>query len=114
SFHEGVLNGRGLEEMGWNASSPDPRNGALIRDRRGLTGEVVEQAFYLAEARSRDSLLEIGEDAWILESESHGRDLLTHGIVRVGDAAVPPSFDPLYERAEQEGRLPVVVHRMPV
>jgi predicted amidohydrolase YtcJ len=114
SFHEGVLNTRGLEEMGWDHSSPDPRNGALLRDRRGLTGEVVEQAFYLAEARARESLLETAADAWLAECEAHGRDLLSHGIVRVGDAAVPPSFDDLYERAALEGRLPVTVHRMPV
>src|SRR5438270_109938 len=60
SFHEGVLNTRGLEAMGWDASTPDPRNGALLRDRRGLTGEVAEQAFYVAEARSRESRLETG------------------------------------------------------
>jgi predicted amidohydrolase YtcJ len=114
SFHEGVVNSRGLEEMGWDASSPDPTNGALVRDRRGLTGEVAEQAFYLAEARARDSLLERGADAWMAECDAHGRDLLAHGIVRVGDAAVPPSFDALYERAAQEGRLPITVHRMPV
>jgi predicted amidohydrolase YtcJ len=114
SFHEGVLNGRGLEEMGWTSSSPDPPNGVLVRDRRGLTGEVAEQALYLAEARSRDSLLETGADAWAAECEAHGRDLLAHGIVRVGDAAVPPVFDDLYERAAAQGRLPVIVHRMPV
>ena len=114
SFHEGVLNSRGLEEMGWDASTPNPRNGALITDRRGLTGEVVEQAFYLAEARARESLLETAADAWMAECESHGRDLLAHGIVRVGDAAVPPSFDALYQRAAEEGRLPITVHRMPV
>lgn len=114
SFHEGVLNTRGLEAMGWNASTPDPPNGALVRDRRGLTGEVAEQAFYAAEALSRDSLLETAADAWLAECEAHGRDLLAHGIVRVGDAAVPPSFDDLYDRAAREGRLPITVHRMPV
>jgi len=114
SFHEGVLNTRGFEAMGWDASTPDPRNGALVRDRRGLTGEVAEQAFYVAEARSRDSLLETAADAWLAECEAHGRDLLAHGIVRVGDAAVPPSFDDLYDRAAREGRLPITVHRMPV
>lgn len=114
SFHEGVLNTRGLREMGWDGSVRDPLNGALIRDRHGLTGEVVEQAFYLAEARARGSLLETAGEAWLAECEAHGRELLAHGVVRVGDAAVPPSFDDLYERAAQEDRLPVTVHRMPV
>jgi predicted amidohydrolase YtcJ len=115
SFHDGCLNSAGLEEMGWTRSSPDPPNGRLLRDRRGeLTGEVSEQAFFLAEAHSRGSLLETGEEAWAAECERHGHELLRSGIVRVGDAAVPPAFEPLYERAAAEGRLPVSVHRMPV
>jgi predicted amidohydrolase YtcJ len=115
SFHEGCLNSAALAEMGWDDGSPDPENGMLVRDRRGrLTGEVAEQAFFLAEARSRDSLLEGGEDAWIAECEAHGKDLLRAGIVRVGDAAVAPAFERLYERAADAGKLPVTVHRMPV
>jgi predicted amidohydrolase YtcJ len=39
---------------------------------------------------------------------------LAHGITRVGDPGVPPSFDALYLRAAQEARLPLTVHRMPV
>src|SRR3989440_494034 len=115
SFHEGCLNSIALAELGWDERSPDPENGMLVRDRRGrLTGEVVEQAFFLAEALSRDSLLTGGEDAWIAECEAHGRDLLRAGIVRVGDAAVSPAFERLYERAADSGKLPVIVHRMPV
>jgi predicted amidohydrolase YtcJ len=114
SFHEGCLSSRGLEEMGWDRGSPDPPHGKLIRRRGRLTGEVAEQAFFLAEARSRESLLASGEDAWVAECERHGRDLLAAGIVRVGDAAVSPTFERLYERAAAAGKLPVVVHRMPV
>jgi predicted amidohydrolase YtcJ len=115
SFHEGCLNSTALAELGWDERSPDPENGMLVRDRRGrLTGEVAEQAFFLAEALSRDSLLTGGEDAWIAECEAHGRDLLGAGIVRVGDAAVAPTFERLYERAAAAGKLPVIVHRMPV
>ena len=115
SFHEGCLNSMALAELGWDRRSPDPENGMLVRDRRGrLTGEVAEQAFFLAEALSRDSLLTGSEDAWIAECEAHGRDLLRAGIVRVGDAAVSPAFERLYERAADSGKLPVIVHRMPV
>jgi predicted amidohydrolase YtcJ len=115
SFHEGCLNSAALAEMGWDEHSPDPENGMLVRDRRRrLTGEVAEQAFFLAEARSRESLVEGGDDAWIAECEAHGKDLLRAGIVRVGDAAVAPAFERLYERAADSGKLPVIVHRMPV
>jgi predicted amidohydrolase YtcJ len=114
SFHEGCLNSRGLEEMGWSHGSADPPNGHLVRRRGRLTGEVAEQAFFLAEARSRGSLVDRAADAWVAECETHGRALLQAGIVRVGDAAVPPAFEALYDRAAADGRLPVTVHRMPV
>jgi predicted amidohydrolase YtcJ len=115
SFHEGCLNSTALAELGWDERSPDPENGILVRDRRGrLTGEVAEQAFFVAEALSRESLLTGSEDAWIAECEAHGKDLLRAGIVRVGDAAVAPTFERLYERAAAAGMLPVIVHRMPI
>jgi predicted amidohydrolase YtcJ len=114
SFHDACLNSRGLAEMGWSDSSPDPPHGMLVRKGGRLTGEVSESAMFLAEASSRDSLLEDAEDAWIAECEAHGRALLAAGIVRVGDAAVPPAFERLYERAAESGALPVIVHRMPV
>ena len=115
SAHEACLNSAGFAAMGWGAKTPDPDGGDIVRDRRGRpTGEIVEAACFLAEARSRDSLLEGAEDAWIAEAEAHGRELLRKGITRVGDPGVPPSLERLYLRAAGEGRLPVTVHRMPV
>ena len=64
--------------------------------------------------KSRDALLEGTEDAWLAAAEDHGRELAAHGITRVGDPGVPPSFDRLYLRAAREARLPLTVHRMPV
>ena len=115
SGHEACLNSAGFAAMGWSAATPDPDRGVIVRDRRGrLTGEIVEAACYLAEARSRDALLDGAEDAWLAEAEAHGGELLAHGITRVGDPGVPPSFDTLYLRAARERRLPLTVHRMPV
>lgn len=53
SWHEGVLNTAGLAAMGWQPNSPDPVHGALSRRGGRLTGEVLEGAFFLAEATSR-------------------------------------------------------------
>jgi len=115
SAHEACLNSAGFAAMGWNAQTPDPDGGVIVRDRRGrLTGEIVEAACFLAEARSRDSLLERTEDAWLAEAEAHGSELLRRGITRVGDPGVPPSLEKLYLRAARDGRLPITVHRMPV
>lgn len=115
SLHEGVLNSAGLAAMGWDRGTKDPPNGVLRRDRRGeLTGEIAEACYFRAEAASRGALLEDARDAWICEAQRHGEDLLTHGITRVGDAAVPPEFDELYLRAAEAGMLPITVHRLPV
>jgi len=114
SFHEGVLNGCGLSELGWTDASPNPPNAHLGRTRRGqLTGEILEDALFVAESRSREAFGPTADEAWMRACERHGLDLLRHGIVRVGDAAVPPMFDALYERAAEQGRLPIPVHRMP-
>jgi predicted amidohydrolase YtcJ len=115
SAHDACLNSAAFDAMGWTAKTPDPNGGVIARDRRGrLTGEIVEAACFLAEARSRDSLLEGTEDAWLAEAEAHGEELLRRGITRVADPGVPPSLERLYLRAARDERLPVAVHRMPV
>jgi hypothetical protein len=115
SAHEACLNSAGFAAMGWNGDTVDPDGGTLVRDRHGrLTGEIVEAACFLAEARSRDSLLERSDEAWLAEVDAHGRELLRCGITRVGDPCVPPSMETLYAQAARDGRLPVTVHRMPV
>lgn len=115
SAHEACLNSAGFAAMGWDERTPDPTGGTIVRDRRGrIKGEIAEAACFLAEARSRESLLPAAEDAWLVEVEAHGRELLRKGITRVGDAGVPPSLERLYLRAADAGRLPVAVHRMPV
>ncbi len=114
SFHEGVLNSAGLERMGWGAATPDPPGGTLRRRHGRLTGEVIEAAFFRAEASSRGALLDHAGDAWLVECQAHGHELLRAGIARVGDAAVPPAIDALYERAAEAGMLPITVHRMGV
>jgi hypothetical protein len=115
SGHDGALNHAGLDAMGWTSSSPDPPNGVLLRDRRGrLTGVVSEGAAFMAEAAFRDQLLANGPEVWLTACEAHARELLELGITRVGDAAVAPSVERLYERAATEDRLPITVHAMPV
>ncbi len=112
--HEGVLNTRGLQLMGWDARTPDPPNGTIVRRRGKLTGQLVEAAAFMAEARFRDEALATGERAWLAACERHGRELLSLGITRVADAAAARPVEALYQKAAEAGVLPLAVHPMPV
>ncbi|MFG1792225.1 amidohydrolase [Nocardia sp. NPDC049149] len=114
-MHSGALNSAGFDAMGWLPPKTVPDGGRIPFGRNGLPrGEVIESALYLAEAASRGSLIANGGDAWLVEARAHGRDLAAVGITRVGDAAVSPEFDVLYERAVSGGMLPITLHRMPI
>jgi hypothetical protein len=115
SFHEGVLNSRAFDELGWDRGSPDPPNGHIARGGNGRpAGEIAEGALYIADAASRGVMLEHTGDAFLDFLEAHCHRLLAAGITRIGDAAVAPEFEAAYERAATEERLPLAVHRMPV
>ncbi|MCW2949463.1 MAG: Amidohydrolase 3, partial [Thermoleophilia bacterium] len=116
NLHEGIVNSRALERLGIDRDTPDPFGGRIERDRRGrATGRLYEAAFFVAEARSRiDLLAELGDAAWEKTVIDRQQQLLAEGIVRVGDAAVPPEFDARYDALAHAGRLDVIVHRMPI
>lgn len=90
TYHESSVNSAGLAALGITDSTPDPPGGRIVRDRRGrATGVLLESASFLAEARSRPAL-SAGTLAERLAA--HGRRLVSEGITRIGDAAVPASL----------------------
>lgn len=114
-WHDGALNTAGFAAMGWLPPQRRSNNDDIPVTRNGLPrGEIRESAVFLAEAASRHSLLDDGGHAWMIEAQAHAQDLLRAGITRVGDAAVSPEFDRLYQRVADDGLLPITVHRMPV
>jgi predicted amidohydrolase YtcJ len=89
TFHESVVNSAGLAALGIGTSTPDPPGGRIVRDRRGRpTGVLLEAASFTAEAASR---AREDPDAWRTRLVAHGRRLVSLGITRIGDAAVPAS-----------------------
>jgi predicted amidohydrolase YtcJ len=89
TFHESAVNTEGLAALGIGTSTPDPAGGRIVRDRRGRpTGVLLEAASFTAEAASR---AHEDPDAWRTRLVAHGRRLVSLGIVRIGDAAVPAS-----------------------
>ncbi|MBV9639091.1 MAG: amidohydrolase family protein, partial [Mycobacteriaceae bacterium] len=114
-WHSGALNSAGFDAMGWLPPTSVPAGGRIPLGRNRLPrGDISEAALFLAEAQSRNALVADGEEAWLVDAEAHGEELLRSGITRVGDAAVSPLFDDLYQRAITGGLLPLTVHRMPI
>jgi hypothetical protein len=94
TFHESVVNSPGLDALGIGRRTADPSGGRIVRDRKGQpTGVLLEAASFAAEAASRAP---DNSAAWGERIRAHGRRLLSLGIVRIGDAAVPaPAADAL-------------------
>jgi predicted amidohydrolase YtcJ len=114
-WHSGALNSAGFDAMDWLPPASVPAGGWIPLGRDRLPrGDVSEAALFLAEAQSRNSLIADGEESWLAEAEAHAQELVRAGITRVGDAAVSPLFDDLYQRAVADGLLPLTVHRMPI
>lgn len=85
TYHESVVNSAGLDALGITATTPDPPGGRIVRDRRGrATGVLLETASFAAEAASRGT-----DAAWTTRLAAHGRLLTRHGIIAIGDGAVP-------------------------
>jgi len=87
TFHESAVNSAGLDALGIGRTTPDPPGGRIVRDRRGRpTGVLLEAVSFSAEVASRAA-----EDApaWQARLAAHAKRLLSHGITRIGDAAVP-------------------------
>lgn len=114
-WHSGSLNSAGFDAMGWLPPTTVPTGGWIPLGRDGLPrGDVTEAALFLAEARSRNSLVGADEQPWLAEAAAHANELVKAGITRIGDAAVSPLFDNLYQQAVACGLLPITVHRMPI
>ncbi|WP_123028442.1 amidohydrolase [Mycolicibacterium stellerae] len=114
-WHSGALNSAGFDAMGWLPPTTVPIGGGIPLGRDRLPrGDISEAALFLAEAQSRNSLVGAATDSWLTEAAAHAQELLMAGITRVGDAAVSPLFDDLYQRAIAGGLLPLTVHRMPI
>ncbi|MEI7742710.1 MAG: amidohydrolase family protein [Chloroflexota bacterium] len=89
TYHESAVNSAGLDALGIGRTTVDPPGGRILRDRRGRpTGVLLESASFAAEARSgREDAPDPA--AWRSRLEAFGRRLLSLGITRIGDAAVP-------------------------
>ncbi len=112
TLHQGVVDSRGLDELGIGRNTPDPVGGTIVRDSSGEpTGLLVERAWSDAHARSLAAYAD--PDRWGDHIVARGRALLADGITAVHDAACPPSAEALYRSLADAGELPISVLCLP-
>jgi predicted amidohydrolase YtcJ len=108
SLHEGVVDSRGLEELGITRHTPDPNGGTISRDDDGeANGLLVERAW---SEGHRQSLAPYDDPAlWADHIEVAAKRLLAHGITAVHDTACPRDAEAAYRALAEQGRLAVSV-----
>lgn len=111
SSHWGIVNSRGLELAGIDASTPDPRHGAIGRDADGEPdGRVYEQAMfdfaYPSMAIEGRTVVPGSGFEQRLDGLARALELFhSAGLTSLGDAMVGPADIELYQAARLRGRL---------
>jgi len=108
SLHQGVVDSRGLNELGIGPNTPDPPGGEIGKDQRGNpNGLLIERAW--AEAHRLSLAPYDDPDRWADHIESLARSLPASGITAVHDAACPPEAETAYRALAAADRLPISV-----
>jgi predicted amidohydrolase YtcJ len=115
SYHQGVLNSRGLEAAGLLEPGSDPPGGLRGRTRSGeLDGAVLERCFGRAEDIARRARTAQDREGWFATANGYQDRVLAAGITHVCDAAVPPEMESLYREWQLRGELRLGVTMMPL
>jgi predicted amidohydrolase YtcJ len=104
--HSAAVNTAALAAAGFDPADPDPVDGVLERDGRGMaTGVVLESAFSAA----RRAIPEPTRAQWRGLIKSALDDLASHGFTEVHDLLSPPLLGPMLAELHDAGELPVDV-----
>jgi predicted amidohydrolase YtcJ len=99
-----VANSRALELAGVTRATPDPPGGAIDRDEQGEpTGLLRETAMALVRSVQPPPT----EDELAAALIGAGRKCLALGITAIGEPGVDPRTVAVYQRLDQQGRLPL-------
>jgi predicted amidohydrolase YtcJ len=113
--HRGLANSRALELAGITRGTADPSGGVVSRGSNGEPdGLLIERGMSRVESLARAALCTRDADGFLERLGEHYRALLTCGITRVVDTAVPSDLFRLYEEAERRGLIPLPTVLMPV
>jgi predicted amidohydrolase YtcJ len=112
SLHKGVVNSRGLAELGIGRATQDPAGGEIGRDPDGQPdGVLIERAW--SEAHRRSLAAYADPDRWSEHIATRAALLLAEGITAVHDAACPPEAESVYRSMAADGALAVSVLVLP-
>jgi predicted amidohydrolase YtcJ len=112
TLHAGLVDGRGLAELGIGRSTPDPAGGEIGHAHDGEPdGWLAERAW--GEAHRRSLAAYADPDRWAEHVAARARLLLAEGITAVHDAACSPEAEAVYRAMAEAGTLPLSVLAMP-
>lgn len=115
SNHRALVNSRALELAGIDRHTPEPAGGRIVRGAKGIpTGLLIERGMSRAETLARRSLIAGNAEDILLRLGEHFRNLLSFGITRVVDAAVPADLAVLYREAQARKLIAMPTVLMPV
>lgn len=108
--HMGLANSRAIELAGIDSETPDPPNGRIERDAKGVpSGEFKESAGHLLESR-----MPAESDELRYQSLLHNTgQMAAAGLTAIQDANTDLDDVPLYRRAADSGELPLRVRFAP-
>ncbi len=110
-YHAVMVNSFSLRAVGFDASTPDPPGGVVVRDRAGRpSGELLEAAALRTWSVVPEPTL--AESREYLEHAL--ANLASLGFVEVHDLKSQPWLGPMLADLDREGRLPLRVHLYPL
>lgn len=109
SCHECAVNSMALERLGITVSTPQPFGGEIEKDKRGLTGRLIEAASGPAMSLAVRDLYDQLEEQVLSRATEAEKLLFSLGITRIGDPAVSSREEALYEKAIESGALSLSV-----
>ena len=113
SVHACYLNSAALKLAGIDRNTPDPPHGQILKDRKGNPdGTLWEGALDLAYNISLRAYMDSYGDVIAGLVRDNCMRHLACGITSVGDALVVPDAAALYQLADANGSLPMVLHQM--
>ncbi|HAL49767.1 MAG: hypothetical protein CL694_09360 [Chloroflexi bacterium] len=113
SVHACYVNSAAMELAGVDRNTPDPAHGVILRDRAGEPdGGMWEEAmnpFYNLSMRAHLDLYGDGSADLVRQNAER---YLACGITGVGDALVTPDAAEIYRTANDQGKIPILMHQM--